>query len=127
VECPHCGKKVVAVSDLLKLICLGVKLVLQNVERFRCVACGSEYFTPEQATESDRLMRQEYRVQTSLKGADVIRIRRKLGLSQAELEKKLGLGSKVVVRWETGKVRLPGPVNVLLRILDKHPKVISLV
>jgi len=73
------------------------------------------------------VVQEQYESKTRLTGADVLRVRKKLKMSQAGLEKVLGLGAKVVVRWENDKVRLPGPVNVLLKILDKQPSVFKLI
>ena len=89
----------------------------------KAISPGSSH-SPE---EYDRLCRQQYKVETFLTGKDLIRIRQqKLKLSQAALEKKLGLGEKVVTRWENGKVRVPGPVNALFKILESNPKLLNL-
>ena len=45
-----------------------------------------------------------------------------LGLSQADLEKTLGIGPKTVVRWEKGTVRQSRAADLLLRILAAHPR-----
>jgi len=97
------------------------------LERSRCTSCEEEFFNPKQATEYSRVVQEQYESKTRLTGADVLRVRKKLKMSQAGLEKVLGLGAKVVVRWENDKVRLPGPVNVLLKILDKQPSVFKLI
>ncbi len=91
------------------------------------MSCGEEFFNAKQASEYSRLVQEQYQLKTRLTGADVLRIRKKLKLSQAEMEKALGLGRKVVVRWETCKVRLPGAVNALLKILDKRPEAIKFI
>jgi DNA-binding transcriptional regulator YiaG len=55
----------------------------------------------------------------------IVSIRKRLGLSQSELEGLLGLGSKVVTRWETGRV-VPGRVaDRMLRILDENPAILD--
>jgi putative zinc finger/helix-turn-helix YgiT family protein len=51
----------------------------------------------------------------------IVEIRNKLGLSQAELEELLGTGSKVVVRWESGKVIQGSGQDNILRLLDRDP------
>lgn len=107
---------------------LGLRLVIPKVERSRCVGCSAEFYDMKQAAEYDRLCRRQYKIKTSLTGSDVARIRqRKLKMSQSQLEKKLGLGEKVIVRWESGKVRLPSVANALFRILDKNPRLLKLV
>jgi HTH-type transcriptional regulator/antitoxin MqsA len=125
MNCVVCRGKLVKTTESLQAICLGVSLTLSGVERSRCVSCKEEFFDPDQAAKYSRVAREQYKLQTSLSSEDVVRIRKKLKLSQAELEQRLGLGPKVIVRWENGKVRLPGPVNALLKILDKRPEAIK--
>lgn len=123
--CSLCAGEIVRTKEAIRLVFRGTRLFVQGVERDRCTKCGEEFFNVTEAAKLEAETRKQYRAKTSLTGAQVARIRRKLGLSQAELEKTLGLGEKVVVRWENGKVRLPGPVNALLKILDKKPSVIK--
>jgi putative zinc finger/helix-turn-helix YgiT family protein len=52
---------------------------------------------------------------------EIVAIRKKLGLSQRELEKIFGLGSKVVTRWETGRVLQGKTADVALRLLALDP------
>src|SRR2546422_10611136 len=114
--CTVCGGQVVEVSTPLRTKWRGVTLVLRGVVRDRCLKCGEEFFNYESLGDYERVRNREYRQKITLSARDVIRIRKKLKLSQEGLEKKLNLGPKVVTRWEQGKVRIPGPVNVLLRI-----------
>jgi len=125
VNCPVCPGKAEIVIGKVKTEFLKVRLTL-SVKHYECKKCGEVFFNLGQAAEFERLRNRQYKIATSLSGEEVRRIREKLGLSQAELEQRLGLGSKVVVRWENGKVRLPGPVNALLRILDKNPESLKL-
>ena len=48
-------------------------------------------------------------------------IREKAGLTQAELEERLGMGPKVVVRWESGKVIQGKAADTVLRLLEREP------
>jgi putative zinc finger/helix-turn-helix YgiT family protein len=52
---------------------------------------------------------------------EIVAIRQKLGLSQSELERLFGLGSKVVTRWETGRVVQGKTADVALRLLALDP------
>ena len=127
VCCTLCSGKIIRTNEAIRLTTRGVKLCLRGVERNRCTECGEEFFNPAEAAKFDYECRKQYRAATSLTGGHVVRIRRKLKISQADLEKALGLGSKVIVRWEKGKVRIPQVANALLRILDKHPELLGLV
>jgi putative zinc finger/helix-turn-helix YgiT family protein len=121
-KCHEGVRKVVAE---FKTVVQGVKLVLPGIERFYCPVCDETFFDGYQLEAYYLVRDREYAKKTRLTGPDVVRIRRKLGLTQRQLERKLGLGKRVVVRWENSKVRLPGPVNVLLKILNAKPDVLK--
>jgi DNA-binding transcriptional regulator YiaG len=55
-------------------------------------------------------------------GAEVRRIRRRLGLTQVELAARIGVHWNSVARWERDVVRITEPVARLLRLLAKQPK-----
>jgi putative transcriptional regulator len=56
---------------------------------------------------------------------DVRRVRRKLGLSQAEFAGKFGFTPASVKNWEQGRRRPEGPARVLLAVIDRHPEAIE--
>ena len=50
----------------------------------------------------------------------VAETRRRLGISQAELARLLGLTQGAVWQFETGRAKISGPVERLCKILQKH-------
>ena len=50
-------------------------------------------------------------------GVAVRRIRKRLGLTQVELAKTLGVSGNTVARWERGEVRITEPVARLIRFV----------
>jgi DNA-binding transcriptional regulator YiaG len=56
-----------------------------------------------------------------MKGTDVQRLRRKLGLTQAALAARLGVHKLTVSRWECDRVRITEPTAHLLRLLATVP------
>lgn len=50
--------------------------------------------------------------------ARVLKLRNKLGLSQRELAKVMGVTPGAVAHWETGLRQLSGPVEKLIEILE---------
>ena len=99
-----------------------------NVESefFRCGTCREEFFSPAQAQAHVRAVKNEIRKKYGLLPPEKIaEIRNKLKLSQAELEELLGTGSKVIVRWESGKVIQGAGQDNMLRLLDRDPKVVD--
>jgi DNA-binding transcriptional regulator YiaG len=59
--------------------------------------------------------RQQHRL---LNAQQILGIRKKLGLTQADMEKLLGVGEKTVVRWERGTVFQGSSTDKLLRVID---------
>jgi putative transcriptional regulator len=55
---------------------------------------------------------------------DVVKVRGKLGLSQAEFAAVLGVSADTLQNWEQGRRFPTGPAKVLLRIARKHPEVL---
>ena len=50
------------------------------------------------------------------------RIRRRLGLSQMELARRIGVPHETIRNWEQGKRCPTGAARALLRVLDKAPE-----
>lgn len=97
-------------------------VVVENVEMYRCEACGEEFFTPEQSRELSRQMKNRVREEQGLLSPEqIVEIRKRLGLSQSDLEDLFGLGEKVVTRWETGRVVQGRTADVALRLLAMEP------
>ena len=91
-------------------------------EFFRCEGCREVFFSPAQVNAHNRAVKNEIRKKYGLLPPErIVEIRNKLGLSQAELEELLGTGSKVVVRWESGKVIQGSGQDNILRLLDRDP------
>ena len=52
------------------------------------------------------------------------RIRRRLGLSQTELARRIDVSHETIRNWEQGKRGPTGAARALLRILDKAPETV---
>ena len=50
------------------------------------------------------------------------RVRRRMGLSQAELARRIDVSPETIRNWEQGKRHPTGAARALLRILDKAPE-----
>ncbi len=51
------------------------------------------------------------------------RIRRRMGLSQTELARRIDVSPETIRNWEQGKRCPTGAARVLLRLLDKAPEI----
>ncbi|WP_339796058.1 helix-turn-helix domain-containing protein [uncultured Hyphomonas sp.] len=58
------------------------------------------------------------RQKSDLKGEQVRFLRKEMDLTQAELAALLDVSAQTVARWEKDQTDVPGPVNVLLRIIS---------
>jgi HTH-type transcriptional regulator/antitoxin MqsA len=103
----------------------GLISVIADLSGWRCEACGEVEFDADSARRyalaGDELVLSERRRQSK----EIRRIRRKLGLSQAAASRLTGGGHNAFSRYERGEATpLPAVVN-LLRLLDKHPELLS--
>ncbi len=55
---------------------------------------------------------------------DVARVRAKSGLSQSDFAAALGVSKRTLEQWEQGRREPSGAARTLLRIADRHPKVL---
>ncbi len=99
----------------------GRTVEVTGLSGWRCPACGEVEFDSKSARRyaaaGDKLVLQA----RADERAEIRRIRRKLGLSQASAAKLTGGGHNAFSRYERGEaVPLPAVVN-LFRLLDKHP------
>ena len=58
-------------------------------------------------------------------GADVARLRHRLGLSQADFAEALGVTRSALCKWERGERRPDGASARLLAIVERHPEVLQ--
>jgi putative transcriptional regulator len=56
---------------------------------------------------------------------DVVAIRRRSGLSQAEFARSIGVAVGTVRGWEQGRRSPEGPARVLLALIEKRPSIVQ--
>jgi len=103
----------------------GLSVEVKGLSGWRCSSCGETEFDQRSvkryAAASDKLVLQA----RAAERAEIRRIRRKLGLSQATAAKLTGGGHNAFSRYERGEAApLPAVVN-LFRLLDKHPHLLK--
>jgi HTH-type transcriptional regulator/antitoxin MqsA len=103
----------------------GMAIDVAGLSGWRCPSCGEVEFDPDSARKyaaaGDELVAQERAGQ----GREIRRIRRKLGLSQADAARLTGGGHNAFSRYERGQATpMPAVVN-LLRLLDRHPELLD--
>lgn len=60
------------------------------------------------------------RIQDEMTAQKFQLIRSKCNLSQAEMARALKVSTSSVVKWESGKRPIPGPVSILMNIIDRN-------
>jgi putative zinc finger/helix-turn-helix YgiT family protein len=96
---------------------------VRETEMCECSSCGKRFFTPGQVKAVLLAIKRLARIRAGLlTPEEIVAIRKKLGLSQSELGRLFGLGSKVVTRWETGRVVQSKAADVALRLLALDPE-----
>jgi len=76
-------------------------------------------------TAPDMSVGRDWRRVISPRLPDVKTIRRKLRLSQAEFAKRFGFSVRTVQEWEQGRAVPDGPARILLRVIEKSPKLVE--
>lgn len=116
--CGVCGAEATLVCAV-RSIAYGRLTIEVADEYMRCAACGEEFYGPGQADMADAHASAEARKTDRILPFEVRAIRKKLNLTQHDLEAELGLGDKVVTRWERGVCEPPTPTVLLLRALER--------
>ena len=99
---------------------------LDSVEMYECERCGESTLTPGQAKAISKQVKSLARERLNLLPPEkIIDIRKRCHISQKELEGLFGLGEKVVIRWEKGRVLQSKTADVLLRLMDQNPNIVD--
>jgi HTH-type transcriptional regulator/antitoxin MqsA len=87
-----------------------------------CGACGEEVLPAELIA---RVEAERYRLDGLLSPAEVLAVRKRLGLTQRDMSKLLGVGEKSYTRWELGLSVQTKSMDNLVRLADQHPEVLA--
>ncbi|HZL07485.1 MAG TPA: type II TA system antitoxin MqsA family protein [Coriobacteriia bacterium] len=125
-ECPVCGQRAIVVtSEPIEESAGGRAYLIEGVARSRCTACGEEFFTGRQCEEIATRVTALARADLGrLSSEEIHELRLELGLTQADLEEQLGVGTGTVGRWERGTVLQGGTADRLMRIIRGHPELL---
>ena len=103
----------------------GLKRDVDGLSGWRCGNCGEVEFDAKSAkryaSAGDKLVLRHRQQQS----AEIRRIRKKLGLNQAEAARLTGGGHNAFSRYEKGEVTPVAAVTNLFRLLDKNPKLLK--
>ena len=70
-------------------------------------------------------MQNEYAILNYVTYKDIKRVRAKLGLSQKEFAKLIGISTPTIERWEASKEEIKGPIVLLLNMIENNLEYIN--
>jgi HTH-type transcriptional regulator / antitoxin MqsA len=126
MKCPSCGhsKMVSKVKDET-LSYGGQSLTLHAMKGEFCPVCGEGIWDEESYRRYTEAQAALIRAVKGDVSADIRRIRKNLKLTQTELSKVVGIGKVAFSRYERGETRPPAPLVKLLKMVEKHPDLLS--
>jgi putative zinc finger/helix-turn-helix YgiT family protein len=122
IPCAVCGGEARLVSEERE-VRVGRRAVRVGDEFYRCLACGEELYLPGMMDAVLRRAAERIRAEDGLLAPEQVKsIRTKLGLTQPDFERLLGVGKNTCVRWERGTVPQSAATDSLLRLVDRFPE-----
>ena len=125
-ECLNCGKVILrhAVKDV-PYEYKGHATVVPKVAGWHCPRCHEvEFDSGEGKRFAEAIKRIAADIDTQ-EAAELVRIRKKLKLTQLEAARITGGGPNAFSRYERGKARPLPAVTKLFRLLDRHPELLD--
>ena len=125
-ECLNCGQGILrhAVKDV-PYEYKGHATVVRKVAGWHCPHCHEvEFGSGEGARFAEAIKRIAAEIDTR-EAAELVRIRKKLKLTQLEAARITGGGPNAFSRYERGKARPLPAVTNLFRLLDRHPELLN--
>lgn len=128
MKCPVCGAaELVHDTRDLPHTYKGQTTLMPSVTGDFCPACSESILD---STESERVMREmrafAKQVNAAIVDPDfIVSVRKKLALDQREAAEIFGGGVNAFSRYENGKTKPPLALVKLLKVLDRHPELLS--
>ncbi len=128
MRCPICGKaELIHDTRDLPYVFKGEEAILPGIEGDFCPACGEIILDATNSMRAGVLMG-EFNQQVNAASVDpqfIVNVRKKLELDQKEAAAIFGGGVNAFSRYEDGKARPPLSLVKLLKVLERHPDLLS--
>ena len=128
MKCPSCGAaKLIHDSRDMPYVYKGENTVIPAVTGDFCPACGEVVLNREHGNRYSELIG-TFQRQVNAAYVDpvyIARVRRKLDLDQREAADIFGGGVNAFSRYENGKTKPPLALVKLLKLLERHPDLLS--
>jgi HTH-type transcriptional regulator/antitoxin MqsA len=128
MKCPNCGKaKLVRDTRDVTYTYKGESTVLPEVTGDFCPACDEYVLSDAESRRTmDLMLAFTKQVNASIVDPDFIAsVRKKLDLDQRQAAEIFGGGVNAFSRYETGRTKPPLALVKLLKVLDRHPDLLS--
>jgi HTH-type transcriptional regulator/antitoxin MqsA len=128
MKCPNCGKaKLVRDTRDVTYTYKGESTVLPDVTGDFCPACDEYVLSDAESRRTmDLMLAFNKQVNASIVDPDFIAsVRKKLDLDQRQAAEIFGGGVNAFSRYETGRTKPPLALVKLLKVLDRHPDLLS--
>ncbi len=104
----------------------GDKILVEGLEGSLCDTCGADPILRNQILRNQRVIADAKRKKLGyLSGIEILRIRNKYGLTQKEASELFGGGTNSFSKYERGEVVQSAAADVLLRLVDIHPSILT--
>lgn len=125
IDCYLCGGESRR-THKVRPVAIGSRTAVIEDDYYYCPTCDEIEYLGGMMDTSLRRAAAVVRAEDGLLGPDdIVALREKYGMTQADLERLIGAGEKTVVRWERGTVAQNKTADTLLRILGGHPEVVA--
>lgn len=128
MKCPHCAAACVLPDTRdIPYTYKGESTALPAVSGEFCPACGEAVLSASESARVSALML-AFNKQVNAATVDpgfIASVRKKLALDQREAAEIFGGGVNAFSRYENGKTRPPLALVKLLKVLDRHPDLMS--
>jgi HTH-type transcriptional regulator/antitoxin MqsA len=128
MRCPVCAEaELVHDTRDRPYVYKGEQTILPGVTADFCAACGEAVLDAKESARVSALMLY-FNKQVNAAIVDpefIVSVRKKLALDQREAAEIFGGGVNAFSRYENGKTKPPLALVKLLRVLDRHPDLLS--
>lgn len=126
MKCPACGNSEMVTKIKDEILSYGGQfLTLHSMKGDFCPLCGEGIWDEESYRRYTEAQAAIIRAVKGDVSADIRRIRKHLKLTQAELSEVVGIGKVAFSRYERGETRPPAPLVKLLKLVERHPELLS--
>ena len=124
--CPQCGSAMRrSVSRTETIEHQGESVQVKGLSGWFCTNCDEAVFDEDSARRYGAAGDGLIASARQRRQAEIRSIRKKLGLTQIEAGKLVGVGKVAFSRYERGESQAPEPLVKLLRLVDRHPELLG--